>query len=74
MPKKNNGMPTVIYADSRYPVEGRQVEYIMSRKEYEYLMDEDRVPKNIHRDKYILDYLNNTAGVLGTITTVRIEA
>jgi hypothetical protein len=46
----------------------------MSRKEYEYLMDEDRAPKNVHRDKYILDYLNNTAGVLGTITTVRIEA
>ena len=74
MPKKMNGtMPTVIYADARYPVEGRRVEYVMTRGEYDYLMDKDRAPRNVHRDKYILDYLNSTAGVLGTITTVRIE-
>ena len=76
MPKKNMNdiIPMVIKADARYPVEGRQVEYIMSRKEYDFLMDKDRAPKNVHRDKYILDYLNSTAGILGTITTVRIEA
>lgn len=73
MPKKNNAIPTVINADANYPVEGRQVEYVMSRGEYDFLMDKDRAPKNVHRDKYILDYLNSTAGVLGTITTVRIE-
>ena len=72
--KKNDMIPTVIKADRRYPIEGREVEYIMSQKEYDFLMDEDRRPKNVHRNKYILDYLNMTAGVLGTITTVRIEA
>ena len=74
MPKKNDVMPLVIKADDRYPVVGREVEYIMSRGEYDFLMDKDRAPKNVHRDKYILDYLNEMTGVLGTITTVRIEA
>jgi len=74
MPKKiDSVIPVVIHADAKYPVEGRQVEYIMSRGEYDFLMDKDRAPKNVHRDKYILDYLNATAGILGTITTVRIE-
>lgn len=73
MAKNTGNKVVVIKADERYPIEGREMEYIMTRGEYDYLMDKDRAPRNVHRNKYILDYVNSVCGILGTVTTVRIE-
>lgn len=50
---------------------GRELEYIMPRAMYENLRDE--APKGIDPKKWIMNYINDTFGLLGTVTEIRVE-
>ena len=50
---------------------GRELEYLMSRDMYEALREE--APKNVNAKDWIIEYVNEDFGLLGTVTTLLIE-
>ena len=50
---------------------GRELEYVMPRGMYEDLRDQ--APKNVNAKDWVMDYINDTFGLLGTVTEIRIE-
>lgn len=50
---------------------GRELEYIMPRGMYEDLRNQ--APKNVNAKDWVIDYINDTFGLLGTVTEIRIE-
>lgn len=50
---------------------GRELEYVMPRGMYEDLREQ--APKNVNAKDWVMDYINDTFGLLGTVTEIRIE-
>ena len=50
---------------------GRELEYVMPRGMYEDLREQ--APKNVNAKDWVMDYVNETFGLLGTVTEIRIE-
>jgi hypothetical protein len=51
---------------------GAELEYTMSSEMYEALRDE--APKNVgNYREWVIDYINETFGLLGTVTTLHVE-
>ena len=50
---------------------GRELEYVMPRGMYEDLREQ--APKNVNAKDWVMDYVNETFGLLGTGTEIRIE-
>lgn len=50
---------------------GRELEYVMPRGMYEDLRDQ--APKNVNAKDWVMDYINDTFGLLGTVTEIRIK-
>lgn len=58
-------------ANTNKVIWGRELEYVMPRGMYEALRDE--APKNVNAKDWVIDYINDTFGLLGTVTEIRIE-
>lgn len=58
-------------ANTNKVIWGRELEYIMPRGMYEDLRDQ--APKNVNAKDWVMDYINDTFGLLGTVTEIRIE-
>lgn len=58
-------------ANTNKVIWGRELEYIMPRGMYEDLRDQ--APKNVNAKDWVIDYINDTFGLLGTVTEIRIE-
>lgn len=58
-------------ANTNKVIWGRELEYVMSRGMYEDLRDQ--APKNVNAKDWVMDYINDTFGLLGTVTEIRIE-
>lgn len=50
---------------------GRELEYVMPQGMYDSLAAE--APKNVNPRDWVIDYINQTYGLLGTVTTLHIE-
>ena len=58
-------------ANTNKVIWGRELEYVMPRGMYEDLRDQ--APKNVNAKDWVMDYVNETFGLLGTVTEIRIE-
>lgn len=58
-------------ANTNKVIWGRELEYVMPRGMYEDLRDQ--APKNVNAKDWVMDYINDTFGLLGTVTEIRIE-
>lgn len=58
-------------ANTNKVIWGRELEYVMPRGMYEDLREQ--APKNVNAKDWIMDYVNETFGLLGTVTEIRIE-
>lgn len=58
-------------ANTNKVVWGRELEYVMPRGMYEDLREQ--APKNVNAKDWVMDYVNETFGLLGTVTEIRIE-
>lgn len=58
-------------ANTNKVIWGRELEYIMPRGMYEDLRNQ--APKNVNAKDWVIDYINDTFGLLGTVTEIRIE-
>lgn len=58
-------------ANTNKVIWGRELEYIMPRGMYEDLRNQ--APKNVNAKDWVIDYINDTFGLLGTATEIRIE-
>ena len=58
-------------ANTNKVIWGRELEYIMPRGMYETLRNE--APNNVNAKDWVIDYINGTFGLLGTVTEIRIE-
>lgn len=58
-------------ANTNKVVWGRELEYVMPRGMYEDLREQ--APKNVNAKDWVMDYINETFGLLGTVTEIRIE-
>lgn len=58
-------------ANTNKVIWGRELEYIMPRGMYEDLREQ--APKNVNAKDWVMDYVNETFGLLGTVTEIRIE-
>ena len=58
-------------ANTNKVIWGRELEYVMSRGMYEDLREQ--APKNVNAKDWVMDYINDTFGLLGTVTEIRIE-
>lgn len=52
-------------------VDGKQIEYNMSLAHYSALLEDK--PKNVDNMKYIMDTVNSTYGLSGTVVKVNVE-
>ena len=50
---------------------GKELEYVMPRGMYEDLRKQ--APSNVNAKDWVINYINDTFGLLGTVTTIRIE-
>lgn len=62
--KKSNMVP-------QKQIWGRELEYIMPRMMYDDLVSE--APKNVNTRDWVMQYINDTYGLLGTVTVLHIE-
>lgn len=58
-------------ANTNKVIWGRELEYIMPRGMYEDLRNQ--APKNVNAKDWVIDYINDTFDLLGTVTEIRIE-
>lgn len=58
-------------ANTNKVIWGRELEYVMPRGMYEDLREQ--APKNVNAKDWVMDYINETFGLLGTVTEIRIE-
>ena len=58
-------------ANTNKVIWGRELEYVMPRGMYEDLRNQ--APKNVNTKDWVIDYVNETFGLLGTVTEIRIE-
>ena len=58
-------------ANTNKVIWGRELEYIMPRGMYEMLRNE--APNNVNAKDWVIDYINDAFGLLGTVTEIRIE-
>lgn len=58
-------------ANTNKVIWGRELEYVMPRGMYEDLRNQ--APKNVNAKDWVIDYINDTFGLLGTVTEIRIE-
>lgn len=58
-------------ANTNKVIWGRELEYVMPRGMYEDLRNQ--APKNVNAKDWVMDYVNETFGLLGTVTEIRIE-
>lgn len=58
-------------ANTNKVIWGRELEYVMPRGMYEDLRNQ--APKNVNAKDWVIDYVNETFGLLGTVTEIRIE-
>jgi hypothetical protein len=58
-------------ANTNKVIWGRELEYVMPRGMYEDLREQ--APKNVNAKDWVIDYVNETFGLLGTVTEIRIE-
>lgn len=58
-------------ANTNKVIWGRELEYVMPRGMYEDLREQ--APKNVNAKDWVMDYVNETFGLLGTVTEIRIE-
>lgn len=58
-------------ANTNKVIWGRELEYVMPRGMYEDLRSQ--APKNVNAKDWVIDYVNETFGLLGTVTEIRIE-
>lgn len=58
-------------ANTNKVIWGRELEYVMPRGMYEDLREQ--APKNVNAKDWVMDYVNDTFGLLGTVTEIRIE-
>ena len=58
-------------ANTNKVIWGRELEYIMPRGMYEDLREQ--APKNVNAKDWVIDYVNETFILLGTVTEIRIE-
>lgn len=58
-------------ANTNKVIWGRELEYVMPRGMYEDLREQ--APKNVNAKDWVMDYINDTFGLLGTVTEIRIE-
>ena len=58
-------------ANTNKVIWGRELEYVMPRGMYEDLREQ--APKNVNAKVWVMDYVNETFGLLGTVTEIRIE-
>ena len=58
-------------ANTNKVIWGRELEYVMPRGMYEDLRN--LAPKNVNAKDWVIDYVNETFGLLGTVTELRIE-
>ena len=50
---------------------GREIEYVMPRNEFDAIASKRE--KNVDPWKFVLDYVNETFGLLGTVTALSVE-
>lgn len=50
---------------------GRELEYVMPRGMYEDLRNQ--APQNVNAKDWVMEYVNDTFGLLGTVTEIRVE-
>lgn len=50
---------------------GRELEYVMPRGMYEDLRNQ--APQNVNAKDWVMEYVNETFGLLGTVTEIRVE-
>lgn len=50
---------------------GRELEYVMPRGMYEDLRNQ--APQNVNAKDWVIEYVNETFGLLGTVTEIRVE-
>ena len=58
-------------ANTNKVIWGRELESVMPRGMYEDLREQ--APKNVNAKDWVMDYVNETFGLLGTVTEIRIE-
>lgn len=58
-------------ANTNKVIWGRELEYVIPRGMYEDLRNQ--APKNVNAKDWVIDYINDTFGLLGTVTEIRIE-
>jgi hypothetical protein len=58
-------------ANTNKVIWGRELEYVMPRGMYEDLRNQ--APSNVNAKDWVIDYVNETFGLLGTVTEIRIE-
>lgn len=58
-------------ANTNKVIWGRELEYVMPRGMYEDLRNQ--APSNVNAKDWVMDYVNETFGLLGTVTEIRIE-
>ena len=50
---------------------GREIEYVMPRDEFEAIANKRE--RNVDPWRFVLDYINDTFGLLGTVTALSVE-
>ena len=56
----------------KHEIWGREIEYIMGKEQFDAIAN-TRGNKNINPYIYVIEYINETFGLLGTVTEIRIE-
>lgn len=51
---------------------GKEIEYVMPRDEFEAIANK-RERSNVDPWRFVLDYINDTFGLLGTVTALSVE-
>jgi hypothetical protein len=57
----------------KHEVWGREIEYIMGKEQFDAIAN-TRGNKNINPYVYVIEYINETFGLLGTVTALSVES
>ena len=56
----------------KHEIWGREIEYIMGKEQFDAIAN-TRGNKNINPYIYVIEYINETFGLLGTVTALSVE-
>lgn len=57
----------------KHEIWGREIEYVMDKEQFDSIAN-TRGNKNINPYVYVIEYINETFGLLGTVTALSVEA